>query len=731
MNVTASENSSAVIDVIGDENARNIVKLKVTGTFNGYDIMVFRNKMTNLHELDLSEAHVVGNPYKYYDNYYSKDNIITGYFAPTNIRVLKLPQGITALEDNAFYGCSELHTLALPEGITTIANNAFYSCRNLTSITIPESVESIGSYAFIYCSQLSNVQLPKELKQINAFAFNDCDNLTELHLPPYLESIGDRAYSYCSKLKSYYAYMPDIIPIGTNTFSNYSTATLYVPEFLFKTYYYDTNWSQFAHIEKTNLSPDDYLKVPTNSDIVFEDGDERIPDTSEGEHVDGELKPEGSFTVEGDDPQPFDEVEQNIDGEQGGSLIGEDDGEHQGNLPVNTLKVKIHVQANRWYFFCFPYNVTIANCTYPGQYAWRKYNGAARALGNSGWQNVTEETLSANQGYAFQSSATGDLIVSFNHPTFGGNRLQELVAYVCQNVADASWNFIGNPYSCFYDFDASDFASPITVWNGTSYEAYRPGDDDCHLQPYQAFFVQRPDNVDIHYNAGHRETYRQSQAKKANQAKARKAKGINPARLLVNLTIGNEENEAIDRTRLVLNDKASRSYELSCDAAKFMSDNAAAQLYMMESNQPMAINERPFAGDIRLGYTAQQAGTLRISAPRMDIPMMLVDTKTGLTFDLSIGSYEFTTEAGTHNDRFMLRLSGEATSIRTLTQQTGIAIGLQDGGLSIGGAEGKTVEVYTTGGVQAAQHSGNGFVSLPAGVYVVKVEGKSAKLFVK
>ena len=199
----------------------------------------------------------------------------------------------------------------------------------------------------------------------------------------------------------------------------------------------------------------------------------------------------------------------------------------------------------------------------------------------------------------------------------------------------------------------------------------------------------------------------------------------------MNLTIGNEENEAIDRTRLVLNDKASRSYELSCDAAKFMSDNAAAQLYMMESNQPMAINERPFAGDIRLGYTAQQAGTLRISAPRMDIPMMLVDNKTGLTFDLSIGSYEFSTEAGTHNDRFMLRLSGEATSIRTLTQQTGVAIGLQDGGLSIGGAEGKTVEVYTTGGVQAAQHSGNGFVSLPAGVYVVKVEGKSAKLFVK
>ena len=538
---------------------------------------------------------------------------------------------------------------------------------------------------------------------------------------------------------SVYAYMPDIIPISTNTFSTstYRNGTLYVPEFLYNNYYYDTNWSQFAHIAKTNLSPDDYLTIPTNSDITFADGDERVPDTSEGEHVDGEVGNQGSFTVEGNEPQPFDDVDQNIDGDgSGASLIGEGDTEQDNNMPVNKLKVKIQVKANRWYFFNFPYDVTIAECEYPGQYSWIWYDGQQRAETGYGWRTVESATLNARQGYGFQSSVNGKLIITFEHPTFGGDRPKPLQSYTTgqgnTNIADASWNFVGNPYSSYYEFTESDFSAPFIVWNGTSYVAYRPGDDDYHLQPYQAFFVQKPEGEDeIGFSTGGRETYRQSEAKKANQTKARKARGINPDRLIINLCISDNDTAAIDRTRLVLNERANHAYEMGCDAAKFFSDVAPAQIYMMENAQPMAINERPFSGDLRLGYTAQKAGTLRISAPRMDLPMMLVDTQTGRTFDLSLGTYEFTTAAGTFNQRFMLRPGDEATAIRELTHQTGVAIGMQDGGLSIGGADGKSVSIYSTSGAQMAQHSGNGFVGLASGVYVVKVDGKSAKVLVK
>ena len=734
--VSAKDGSSAVAEAIGEDILINVLNLKVKGTINSYDLMVFRNKMTNLMDLDLSESNVVACPsYSYYDNYKSKDNVITGYFAPPQIVTLKLPKDITKLEENTFKGCESLITVELPEGIPSIPAGTFNTCYALKTLIIPESVTSIGQEAFSFCNNLTHLRLPKGLRSIGNNAFFSC-GFTEIHLPPYLESIDDCAFKWCNSLKSIYAYMTNIIAIGTNTFEDYQHQNLYVPEFLYNNYWYDTNWSQFLSVNKTSLSPDDYEMVPTNSDIVFADGDERIPDTSNGEHVDGEIDTQGSFTVEGNEPQPFDDVDQIVDPDngQGGSLIGEDDGETQGNLDVNHLRVNIRVKAGRWYFFIFPYDVTIANVEYPGQYAWLYYDGAQRAsTGQTGWKTVESDKLLALHGYAFQSAKDGTMVVTFNKPSFGGNRLLELIAYAADNMQHASWNLVGNPFSSFYNLMIDTFGSPITRWNPTTntYTACRPGDDDCHLQPYEAIFVQKPNGVDeINFQAICRESYRKSQEKTAAHALARRAKGIDPQRRLINLQILDDEQET-DQTRVVLNNEAKHNYEMECDASKFMSESANAQLYSIENGIQMAINERPFEGDIRLGYTAKKAGRLGISAPRMDLPMVLVDTKLNVTFDLTLGTYEFDTEAGTFNGRFMLCQGSEATAINRLTEKTGVCIGTQDGGLSIGGAEGKSVSVYNIGGAEVANQSGNGFIALKSGIYVIKVDGESVKMRVK
>lgn len=741
VNVTeAGEDYSAVIEAIGEENALNVVKLKVSGPINSYDVMAFRNKMVNLFDLDLTDASIVDcssyNYYSdaYYDNFCTKSNVITSRFAPQGIRTLTLPRSITALEPQAFTDARWLQSITLPEGVNAIPSEAFRGCSSLSSVNIPDCVTRIDDWAFAGCS-FSSIHLPLDLQTIGDYAFFDCNNLSEIHLPPTLSNINDGAFTgrEDQKLENIYAYMPDLIPIRGGSFNDYKRLQLYVPDFLYEKYYMDTNWSQFLNVNKTELNPGDYTRVPMNSDVTMGEDDQRIPDTAEGNHVDGEINTQGSFTVEGDTPQAFDTVEQTLDGEgQGGSLIGDDDGETQGNLAVDHLRVKINVKPSRWYFFCFPFEVTIADCEYPGQYAWRYYDGEYRAEnGEGGWKPVTGTKLNARQGYAFQSSHAGKLVVKFERPAFGGNRGKSLEAHAAAEAQNASWNFVGNPYSCFYEFNELDFTSPITVWDGTTYTAYSPGEDDYMLQPYEAFFVQKPNGMEkIDFEADRRTTYNKGQAKKAALVKARRAKGINPQRELINLEILSGE-ETIDRTRLVLNKEAKRTYELECDAAKFLSTVARAQLYSVESGVQMAINERPLEGDIRLGYIAKQAGTLSISSSRMDLPMVLVDTKLGITFDLTLGSYDFDTQAGIFDDRFLLRPSGGATAINKLMAQTGVCLGTQEGGIAIGGAEGKRLSVYTTSGSQVAQHNGNGFIALKSGVYVISVDNITAKFYVK
>jgi hypothetical protein len=322
--------------------------------------------------------------------------------------------------------------------------------------------------------------------------------------------------------------------------------------------------------------------------------------------------------------------------------------------------------------------------------------------------------------------------VKFKNPTFGGNRPQELEAHHSDNAANASWNFVGNPYTCYYNITDEDFSSPITIWNGTSYVAYRPGDDDYHLQPFEAFFVQKPEGAEaIAFNAEGRETYRQSVAVAASNARVRKEMGISAERRIVNLGISNNDTALTDRTRLVFNQKAQRAYEMECDAAKFLSDETPIQIYSIENGTQMAINERPVEGDIRLGYVAARKGSYTITAPRMDVPVTLVDNELGVSFDLSQGGYTFETRKGANDKRFTLRFTDDATSILDITEETGVAIGLQEGGVNLGGVDNTTVRIYGVNGMLVGEYTANGFVSLPSGTYVVCVGQKSAKVNVK
>ena len=251
------------------------------------------------------------------------------------------------------------------------------------------------------------------------------------------------------------------------------------------------------------------------------------------------------------------------------------------------------------------------------------------------------------------------------------DKYNELVAHVSENLKDASWNFVGNPYLSYYDMADMDYTAPVTVWDGEKYVAIRPGDDDYHFAPYEAFFVQKPEGQDeIAYDGEEQMTQKQSNSKKEKQAAARRARGIDPERLLINLVLGNGTSD--DRTRIVFNERQSLAYETACDATKF-STAGVTQLYTIGSDKVhYAINERPADnGVVMLGYTAPVAGFYTIEAQRMDAEVFVKDYKTGTLHNLKDGAYSFSTDAGTFNDRFEILLKGTAPGTTDIDEVNG------------------------------------------------------------
>lgn len=725
---------SGIENVIGATEVSKVTGLKVTGTINSYDIFIIRTKMYDLHYLDLSDADIVACDFPYYEDYHTSDNEVGAYAfrGLKNLISLKLPKNAKVIGEAAVWGCGNLCEAILPEQLKGIGYGAFDNCERLVVASLPPLLRYIGASAFSTCRSLKEVSFPRNLQSIYRNAFNGCESLAEVRFPSNIQEVGEYAFASCP-IKKVYTYTIEPIKISQNTFDSntYSTAELWMPTQSYSNYYYNTQWGQFRN-DKYHWFDEPYEYFYVNNDYTLDKGNSADGDKGRFDGTpDVDVNPGGGLIVEGEGDQGAGDVHLKGDGKNWASIIA------HANMDAKRLYIDITVKANCWHFFCFPFDVKRSNISCKGSFVFRYYDGKVRAdKGKGGWTNLpdTEEYLRAGKGYIFQTSMDATLSILIEKDKFGklpGVTVSgSLEANASTNEQDASWNFVGNPFTSFFNVDENGFTAPITRWNGSTYEAVRPGDDDITLHPFEAFFVQCPaDNDKIEFDAANRTTQIKSEKQAEVNKQKRRQSTLNPNRLMVNLTLGNGNDS--DNTRVVFNPEKSARYEMECDAAKFESGTAAVQLYSIEAKAgKMAINERQ-AGSVRLGYTASKGGTYTISAMRMDQPVLLRDNVMNVTYDLSNGDYQFTSEAGTFDDRFMIMIDGSATGVADIARESGVNILPMQGGMNITGTEGQTVNVYALSGAIVATRTSDGFLSLTKGVYVVEVGQMKAKVAVK
>ena len=160
-------------------------------------------------------------------------------------------------------------------------------------------------------------------------------------------------------------------------------------------------------------------------------------------------------------------------------------------------------------------------------------------------------------------------------------------------------------------------------------------------------------------------------------------------RQIVDLAIGNADN-VIDKTRVIFHEEKTLGYDTGSDAAKFISDDAAYQIYSLDSEGTMySINQRPADnGEVPLGIIVKNAGDVTISANRIERSVAIYDKLLDVYQDLSVNGYTFNATPGTIEDRFVLMTDLEIITANSYTIKYGDKLptfGYTSGGVTVEG----------------------------------------------
>ncbi len=211
------------------------------------------------------------------------------FFAGKDDTSYDIPEGITCIENYAFYNCLKLKSVTFPESLFQISGFAFQGCDNLESVdgkyattdhkgyknaagklmflvpiidddyVVPDDVTALGSELFANRHTLKSVTMGDNVTEFEDYVFENCTALKKVVLSANLKSIGYNPFMYDKGLEE--VYFRGIIPPSYTDHQLLEASALkfYVPSQSLNLYTTNSGWKDYWGIMK----PYEYDDLPT------------------------------------------------------------------------------------------------------------------------------------------------------------------------------------------------------------------------------------------------------------------------------------------------------------------------------------------------------------------------------------------------------------------------------------------------------------------------------------
>ena len=150
-----------------------ILNVEIVDEFNGLDAHYYENGKGVIRTTDPIEIIFEGRDGQWCLHFYGC----------TNLKTIIIPNAVEYISSDSFIGCTNLESFsgkyASADGRCLIVDGELiaFAPAGLTSYTIPNSVTKIGGNAFYGCTSLTSINIPDSVTEISGSAFDGCTNL--------------------------------------------------------------------------------------------------------------------------------------------------------------------------------------------------------------------------------------------------------------------------------------------------------------------------------------------------------------------------------------------------------------------------------------------------------------------------------------------------------------------------------------------------------------------------